>query len=121
MSIYMCWYCHWGWSEPVAAIYEKALNDLEGEDSTLLYGPAHIVWADENWDQAQSCLDDWDELIESYSSDGMGPFKSEDLEIVKRSLQELIALPQDQVEIEPDDYDGMNPKNYPPKVPTRRV
>lgn len=54
MSI--CWYCHWGWAKPVADIYEKAVDLLDGDSSPLEFGPAHVVWSDENFEMAEECL-----------------------------------------------------------------
>ena len=46
----MCWWCHWGWPKPIHDIYDKALAALDGDESPLLYGPAHVVWVHEIWD-----------------------------------------------------------------------
>jgi len=103
----ICWYCYWGWAEPVTKIYNQALDRLKGDDQPLLYGPAHIVWEDENWAYAEACLADFDQN-KSY-------FSEEELAVVKWSLQELIKIPLPLREIEPDNYDGKNPINYPPE------
>ena len=102
----ICWYCYWGWAKPVAAIYYQAVKKLGGNEVRLHYGPAHVVWADENWDCVETCL----EIFDDYKGD----HSKEELEIVRWSLQELAKIPLEQREIEPDDYDGMNPQNYPP-------
>ncbi len=106
----ICWDCYWGWPKAVADIYdraEKELNDLgyDGERA-LDGGPGHVVWADENFDFAGWCLEHFDE-----HSDDMDP---EVQVIVRRSLQELRDLPNDQKYAEPENYDGEHPENYPP-------
>lgn len=104
----LCWYCHWGWSKPVYDIYSQALEKLDGDDSPLSYGPSHIVWEDENWDDDSiaACLKHFDE----WKSD----FSEEDLAVVRWSLEELAKIPLSQREIEPEDYDGVHPEQYPP-------
>jgi hypothetical protein len=64
------------------------------------------VWEDENFDHAQWCLDNF----EKYKGD----FSDKELVIVRRSLEELAALPQSAWDVEPADYDGRNPDDYPP-------
>lgn len=108
-----CWYCHWGWAKPVAEIYKRALDDLGGDSTPLHYGPAHVVWDDENFDLAQGCLDDFEKY-------GAG-FSERELAIVRRSLEELASLPMEERDIWPDDYDGIHPENYPPSVETVKV
>ena len=109
----ICWYCHWGWAKPVAEIYLRALKDLDGYDSPLLYGPGHVVWCDENFDLAESCLENFDQYKYEYTQ--------EELAIVRRSLEELAQIPMDDREIIPDDYDGENPENFPPTVPVLHI
>ncbi len=101
----ICWWCHWGWPKPIRDIYDKALQQLEGNESPLHYGPAHIVWEDENWDSAQWCLDHFDEF--------RGDHSEEDLAIVRWSLEELLKVDK-KFTLKPDDYDDENPQNYPP-------
>jgi hypothetical protein len=103
----VCWFCHWGWPKPVAEIYKRALQDLGGDWSPLHFGPAHIVWEDENFDSAQWCLDNFDWDID---------YPKAQLAIVKRSLEELAALPQSAWDVEPADFDGNDPQNHPPSV-----
>ena len=102
----ICWYCYWGWHKPVADIYDRALSDLDGAISALHFGPAHIVWEDENFHSAEWCLDHFDE--------DRGDYSDADLEIVKRSLQELAALPLEVRCVEPEDYDDEHPELFPP-------
>ena len=47
-----CWWCHWGWPKPIADIYDDCVERLGGDEGPLLWGPAHVVWADENWELA---------------------------------------------------------------------
>jgi hypothetical protein len=109
----ICWFCHWGWPKPVAEIYRRALKDLGGVWEPLHFGPSHIVWEDENFDCAQSCLDRFKEHDSS--------FTDAQLAIVRRSLEELAALPQSEWDVEPADYDGQHPENYPPLVEMVRM
>ncbi len=108
----ICWYCHWGWARAVRDIYERAraaVDALGGADGeyALGYGPAHAVWADENWDCAAFCLAecdsprfaDWDPAV---------------LQAVRQSLRELDALPEGVRDPCPADYDGFRPEAYPP-------
>ena len=111
MSI--CWYCYHGWPKPVAEIYKRALADLDGDESPLHYGPGHIVWEDENFDSAEWCLEHFDEYKFDHSES--------DLVIVRRSLEELAALPLEVRDGVPDDYDGEHPENYPPQVEVEKV
>ena len=105
----ICWYCHWGWSEPVAAIYRRYLA-VAGE-SAMHYGPAHIVWEDENFEResVQGCLDHVNEYRHETATD-------EQHAAVKASLEALLALPDDLLDPCPMDYDNENPTQYPPAV-----
>lgn len=102
----ICWSCYWGWPKPVADIYTKALEQLDGYDSPLEFGPGHVVWSDENFDSAEWCL----EHFEDYKGD----YSDEELAIVRWSLEELAKLPLEVRCIEPDDYDGEHPELFPP-------
>jgi len=104
----MCWYCYWGWPKQIVEIYRKALVSLGGCESPLHYGPAHIVWEDENFASANRCI----EFIDTGKY--CGDFSKEDLAIVRQSLVELAALPEEIRNAEPDDYDGEHPENFPP-------
>lgn len=106
MSI--CWYCHHGWPKPVADIYDAALAKLGGDKMPLDYGPGHIVWADENFDtrSVQWCLDHFDKH--------RGDLSDEDSAIVRHSLEQLLAVPEEIRCCEPEDYDGKDPAKYPP-------
>jgi len=111
----ICWYCHWGWAESVANIYKEALKKLDNYDSPLHFGPSHIVWEDENFENhnIKWCLENFDE----YKSD----YTNEELEIVKWSLEELLKMPENERCIEPDDYDEEHPELFPPKITTIRI
>jgi hypothetical protein len=100
-----CYWCHWGWPKPIKDIYDRAADDLGGYTDPLEFGPAHIVWSDENWDSAQWCLDNFDKY--------RGDHLENDLAIVRRSLEELLAVPEE-MKAPPDNYDGENPANFPP-------
>jgi hypothetical protein len=120
----ICWYCHWGWAKPVAEIYKRAFEDLKklpGDAYIALnYGPAHVVWADENFDSAEWCLKDFDNWCAEYQT--KVDLDDEQLAIVKRSLEELAAMPLTEREAgPPDDYDDEHPENYPPTVEVENV
>lgn len=109
----ICWYCHWGWSKPVADIYLAALEKLGGDCTPLNFGPAHIVWEDENWDSV-----DWS--LENFDKYG-GRFTSDELAVVRWSLEELKKIPLQEREIEPEDYDDEHPEKYPPTIETVKI
>jgi len=104
MSI--CWYCHWGWPKAIKNIYEQATTKLDGDTSPLNFGPAHIVCEDENFDSAQWCLDNF----EKYSYDLSEAEKT----VVRWSLEQLLLIPENIINSEPEDYDDEHPENYPP-------
>lgn len=123
----ICWFCHWGWPKQIRDIYDRAKQDIEDAldsafadsgyalrpdepmsgESALEYGPAHVVWADENWDSAEWCLGECDD-------DSWRGWHQPSLEIVRRSLRELMALPSEVIDCVPKDYDGEHPENFPP-------
>lgn len=109
MSI--CWYCHWGWAKPVADIYDEALAAL-GFESPLEFGPAHIVWSDENFgdDSIRSCLADFDESLNWPDYEITAAEKL----IVKQSLERLLEIQESVRCCEPADYDGERPEAFPP-------
>lgn len=111
----ICWDCHWGWPEKVADIYEDALKKLGEFDYgwiELQYGQGHVVWGgDENFDSAQWCLDNYNKEFDDNLPDEVH-------DIVIESLTRLARLTPDEINACPDDYDGVNPQNFPP---TRRV
>ena len=108
----MCWYCHWGVAEPVAEIYKEALARLGGDESLLLYGPAHIVWSDFNFERehVQWCLDHF--YAEDYLSD---------MEPVYWSLKELLKLPHEVLSPEPDNDGDIDYALLPPKIMTVKL
>lgn len=112
----ICWYCYWGWAQPVVEIYERAKKDIESlgydGESSLEYGPAHIVWSDENWDSDEWCI----EQIDTRKDINQERFPPEVLAIIRRSLVGLKELPEPVKFIEPEDYDGASPEKFPPKV-----
>jgi hypothetical protein len=99
----ICWFCHWGWHPEVKAIYKDARYRVGYV--AMHFGPAHTVWEDENFDMAQWCLDNFDDSFCDKST--------EDMEVVRWSLEELLKLPME-YKVEPEDYDGEHPENYPP-------
>ena len=102
----ICWYCHWGWPKAIRDIHDQALAKLDGNDSPLHYGPAHIVWDDENFDSAQWCLDNFDEYADDLSE--------EEKAVVRWSLEQLLLLPENVINSIPEDYDDEHPENFPP-------
>lgn len=114
----ICWYCYWGWSKPVADIYLEALNRLNGDEMPLCYSFAHIVWADENFDSADWCLNEFEKHKEEYIG---ADYTESQLDIVKWSLEELNKLPLSIREIIPKDYDDEHPELYPPQTSVVRI
>ena len=108
MSI--CWYCYWGWPRPVADIYQDALNALRNDHTPLHFGPAHVVWEDENFDTAAiaSCLASFEQCQWDYTET--------ELAIIRTSLLAMAALPSAVRDMCPDDYDGEHPEQFPPPV-----
>jgi hypothetical protein len=101
----VCYWCYWGWPKPIRDIYDDCVNQL-GSDSSLMYGPSHIVWADENWDCAQWCLDHFDEH--------KGRCTDEALAVVRESLERLLKVP-DEFKSEPGGFkDEDDPADFPP-------
>ena len=73
----ICWYCYWGWPKQIAEIYKKALKELDGYSAPLHFGPAHIVWDDENFDSGEWCLEHFDDYKGDYSEEEwFGPVPS---------------------------------------------
>ncbi len=112
----MCWFCCWGVAKPVAEIYERASADLDaaGFDpfSALHFDFAHIVWEDSNFERhhVQWCLDHRDEF---------GTLSASAKAIVARSLEELLALPDEVLYPVPDGYQsgmGMDEADFPPRA-----
>lgn len=102
-----CWHCYWGWPKPIADIYDRYVA-IAGE-SAMHYGPAHIVWEDENFARAhvQWCLDHFDD-------EPRGDHDAQDLAAVRASLEALLALDDAILESEPAEYDGREPAKFPP-------
>ena len=102
----MCYWCCWGWPKPIREIYEVAVKKCGGYEGALVYGPAHVVWGDENWDSATYCLDAFNTRREDHSE--------ADLAVVRWSLEQLLLVP-DEFKTEPAGYlEGMDPKDFPP-------
>lgn len=75
--------------DQIDELYEKYWCDWCPGDSgefAMKYGPAHIVWADGNYERksVQFCLDHWGEYD--------GPISENALCIVKESLVELMRF-----------------------------
>jgi len=112
-----CWYCYWGWAVPAAKIFNEAKRRLDGWDDPLTLGPAHIVWADENFDDnsIKVCLDSCDKNKTDWPDDI--------IVVVKWSLEELLKIPEKDRDIEPqasrDDEDS-SAELFPPTCPVMR-
>jgi len=104
----ICWYCYWGWPRAVRDLYDEAVRDLGGDDFALEFGPAHVVWADENFDTASI-----DGCLERCAA-GDARFTPAELAVVRHSLERLRELPEAVRCPAPADYDGVHPENYPP-------
>lgn len=74
-------------------------------------GAAHIVWDDDNFgrEHVQWCLDEFEQYKQKDASDAEN-------EAVRQSLIELLALTDDVLDPEPEDYDGEHPEMFPPTV-----
>lgn len=111
-----CFWCNQGWPKPIADIYTKALSELGGDRDLLKYGPSHIVWADENFEDSHilSCLRHIfnDEYCENHTP--------EQLIIISRSLIDLSAVPEE-LRIEPENWDDMQEGDFSPTVEMVRV
>lgn len=101
----LCWYCFWGWPRKIREIYEEGVEDSSW--SAMHFGPAHIVWEDENFDDPQWCIDN----LQKYRGD----CTDAELEVIKKSLLELAALPME-IRVPPKGYDPdkHHPNDYPP-------
>lgn len=103
----VCWYCHWGWAEPVALLYREYVERF-GDESPMLFSIGHIVWEDENFDDdsIRWCL----EKAENHSD-----YSDEVVESVRESLRRLLLeIPEHIRCCCPDEYDGNHPENFPP-------
>lgn len=99
-----CWYCYWGWAERVADICDEAVEHLG--DSEVFFGPGHIVFSDENFDDntIRFCI---------------GECEAEHEEM-KAYLERLLQIPEAERCCQPADYDGENPERFPPTSRVRK-
>jgi len=104
----------------VAEIFDRAVSDLGGSEDALFHGPSHVVWEDENFgnESIEFCLAECDDGQEYIVRRGFEPWH---IEVVRRSLTELLAVPEEVRCCEPEDYDEKNPQNYPPTCEVVRV
>lgn len=107
----ICWFCYWGWPKPVREIYDDALQRLDGNADALEFGPAHIVWSDENFDDdcVRWCLN---EIANNRMVYELG---DREVSIVKHSLERLLLVPPEMRDV-PAGYaeDDDHPELYPP-------
>ena len=104
----LCWYCFHGWPKPNVEIYDRLIASA-GYEATH-YGPAHIVFEDENFDtdSIQYCIDQCDKpSIHFDLSEGQ-------IADVREALVALLAIPESIRDCCPADYDEENPALYPP-------
>jgi hypothetical protein len=85
----------------VAAIYNEALAKLDGDESPMHFGPAHIVWADDNFEDRHIhwCLQRFDEHWKEYCDDHYlpgAPAIEGDAKIVRESLEKLLLIPEEE-------------------------
>lgn len=83
----MCWYCTHGWPEPISNIYVKAVKQLDGDETPLLYSDSHVVWEDCNFHLAQLCLDKFGLYSDQYND--------EEKAVIRWSLEELLKVPSE--------------------------
>lgn len=81
--------------------------DLVGE-MAMQFGPAHIVWADHNFEAENIawCIANADKY--------RGDLSAHEIEVVIRSLRELLEIQESIRCCEPPDYDGAHPGDYSP-------
>ena len=105
----ICWYCHWGWPKKIYDIYKKYSSMRACPD--LDFGPGHIVWSDENFDDAsiKYCINAC-----SNSKGYYNDYTEKGLSLIKESLIELLNIPENERCVEPDNYDDEHPEKYPP-------
>lgn len=113
----ICWYCYWGWAEPVAALFIEMVARLGGWYEGLTNGPAHIVWADENFDDGSIAYC----LAKCEAPDAREDYSPQQIAACRESLFKLKAIPEHVRCCVPADYDGENPENFPPTVPVRKA
>lgn len=104
----MCWFCTWGWPLAIKEIYLRYRNVVGV--TALHYGPAHIVWDDENFyrESIEFCLKECARR-EDYD------LTMVELDAVKQSLLELRELP-DRILCPRPDFDPCEdaPEDFPP-------
>jgi hypothetical protein len=74
--------------------------------SAMHFGPAHVVWEDENFEHAESCLRDFDKYAKNLTKEEQAG--------VRWSLEELSKVSLESRCPEPKEYDGEHPELYPP-------
>ena len=118
----VCWYCYWGWPKEVFDVYRKYVEEA-GSDSLFTAGPSHIVWSDENFGDGDInwCLKicTAEGLKEVYGYEGKSAAEyygvdELDIDVVHRSLVVLREVSESIRLCVPKDYDGNNPKEFPP-------
>jgi len=114
----ICYYCYWGWPKPVSEVYMAALSKLDGYEDPLHFGPSHIVWSDENFDDGsiKFCMDQVTKHRRDFDN-----YSDDELAVVRESLLQLSAIPEAIRDYCPDDYDDEHPENFPPTIEMVKV
>lgn len=118
-----CYFCGWGWPPEVTAIYKRCVTRLEDAKADaydlMHFGPLHIIWERENFDDLTFCLENFDRFAKEGMDDGKGTARQ--YKILKKSLLELAALPDDvryppsaQAYEDAASRGHANPADYPP-------
>jgi hypothetical protein len=104
----LCWYCYWGWPKPIADIYDKYAAIIGSH--ALEYGRAHVVWADENFDDEsiRLCI----ERLRDPEDD------ADDDALVVETLRALALVPREMREADEHvGYDNDSPEHHPKNFP----
>lgn len=87
-------------------IYKEALKRLDGNSDPLHYGPAHVVWADENFDCAELSLEKFDQRADDLTD--------KEKVVVRWSLEQLAKIPLSERDPAQDGWHNANAPNHPP-------
>jgi hypothetical protein len=93
-------------------IYQRGVEACgEDGDISMGFGPGHVVWEDENFDDhsIKACINEGLTHPDQYESE-----TSEQIAVIVQSLRDLLEVPEEIRCCIPDDYDGDHPENFPP-------
>lgn len=90
------------WGVKTKAVYRVSLEAVGGDADVLDYGPAHVVWADDNFEDEsiQFCLGE----CETRRQEWLDKFGEAKLDAVRTSLELLLKIPEDERGDDPQDY-----------------